>query len=405
MRMVERRTLLKLLAAGPWVALSSGLAGCSRNQRAASSQTEASPLKVSGPEDALSILDFEEASRRGMPAAHWAFLESGVDDGGTVLANREAFGRVQLRPRRLRDVQQVETAVDLFGTTCSTPIFLCPVSGVKAFHSEGELAVARAARSRSAPMVLSTAASFSVEDVSAVFGRPPWFQLYPSPMWESDDALIARVESAGVSVVALTVDNVMGRNLEPYTRNRPTDLGTCTACHDGTPGSGPRPMTATLPKGSTPVRFDWALVDRIRRRWRGTFLIKGIETAEDARLCVEHGVDGIVVSNHGGRATETLRATIDALPEVVAAVNGSIPVLLDGGIRRGADVFKALALGATAVGIGRPYLWGLGAFGEAGVARVLDILNDELRLVMRSCGTTRIADISRDYIVPGQRSS
>jgi isopentenyl diphosphate isomerase/L-lactate dehydrogenase-like FMN-dependent dehydrogenase len=139
-------------------------------------------------------------------------------------------------------------------------------------------------------------------------------------------------------------------------------------------------------------------VDRLRQFWRGKLLIKGIDTREDARLCLEHGVDGILVSNHGGRATETLRATLEALPEVVAEVGDRIPVYVDGGFRRGADVFKALALGAKAVGIGRPYIWGLGAFGQAGVDRVLEILQGELKLAMGNCGTQTVADITRAYI-------
>ena len=144
--------------------------------------------------------------------------------------------------------------------------------------------------------------------------------------------------------------------------------------------------------------MDWAFVDRLRKAWKGQFIIKGIDTREDARLCLEHGLDGILVSNHGGRSTETGRATIQALPEVVAEVGGRIPVFVDGGVRRGTDVFKALALGATAVGIGRPFLWGLGAFGQTGVDRVLEILQGELKLVMGNCGTQRVADITREYV-------
>jgi len=157
-------------------------------------------------------------------------------------------------------------------------------------------------------------------------------------------------------------------------------------------------MTDRLPKGIAAVALDWALLGRLRKRWRGTLLVKGIETPEDARLCIEHGVDGIVVSNHGGRATETRRASVDALPEIVHEVGGAMPVLVDGGVRRGTDVFKALALGATAVGIGRPFLWGLGAFGAAGVERVLTILHEELVLAMRSCGTASVSEITGSYV-------
>jgi len=144
--------------------------------------------------------------------------------------------------------------------------------------------------------------------------------------------------------------------------------------------------------------MDWAFLDRLRKTWKGKLFIKGMDTKEDARLCVEHGVDGILVSNHGGRSTETLRATLEALPEVVAAVDGKIPIFVDGGFRRGTDVFKALAIGAKGVGIGRPFLWGLGAFGQAGVDRVLEIMQGELKLVMGNCGTRTVGDITRDYV-------
>jgi isopentenyl diphosphate isomerase/L-lactate dehydrogenase-like FMN-dependent dehydrogenase len=154
-------------------------------------------------------------------------------------------------------------------------------------------------------------------------------------------------------------------------------------------------MTGVL---TTNPAMDWAFVDRIRKSWKGKFIIKGIDTREDARLCIEHGLDGILVSNHGGRSTETSRATIEALPEVVAEVGTRIPVFVDGGFRRGTDVFKALALGAKAVGIGRPFLWGLGAFGQAGVDRVIEIMQGELKLVMGNCGTQTVADIKREYV-------
>lgn len=157
------------------------------------------------------------------------------------------------------------------------------------------------------------------------------------------------------------------------------------------------PLTMPGGRGSNPA-MDWAFVDRLRRFWKGKFVIKGIDTHEDARLAIEHGLDGILVSNHGGRSTETGRATIEALPEVVAEVGNRIPVFVDGGVRRGTDVFKALALGAKAVGIGRPFLWGLGAFGQAGVDRVLEILQGELKLVMGNCGTQTVADISRAFV-------
>jgi isopentenyl diphosphate isomerase/L-lactate dehydrogenase-like FMN-dependent dehydrogenase len=212
------------------------------------------------------------------------------------------------------------------------------------------------------------------------------------------------VENAGCPVIVLTVDYITGRNAETQLRGMPKDRRPCLSCHEG--GEIPSPRARKLYDGidMTGVGLrdpstTWEVVDRLRKATSRKLFIKGIETHEDARLCLEHGIDGIVVSNHGGRATETGRSTIEALPEVVDAVGNRIPVFLDGGVRRGTDVFKALALGAKAVGIGRPYLWGMGAFGQAGVDRVLEILQGELKLVMGNCGTQSVSDIDHNYII------
>ncbi|HYL35455.1 MAG TPA: alpha-hydroxy acid oxidase, partial [Bryobacteraceae bacterium] len=217
------------------------------------------------------------------------------------------------------------------------------------------------------------------------------------------EKIVRRVEAAGCPVIALTVDNTTGRNSETYLRTRPKDLSQCRTCHQG--GIGPtikeRKMydgiNMTGVSGQNPG-MTWEFVDRLRKAVSVKLFIKGIDTREDARLAVEHGFDGILVSNHGGRSTETGRSTIEALPEVVAEAGKRVPVFVDGGVRRGTDAFKALALGAKAVGIGRPFLWGLGAFGQAGIDRVLEILQGELKLVMGNCGTRTVADIDRSYI-------
>jgi 4-hydroxymandelate oxidase len=395
-----RREFLKFLAASPYVAALGGVAAfLERRPLDAQSQTAADV--ITSPVEALNVLDFEEAARRKVLPGHWAYMASGVDDDATLRANRDGYRHVQLRPRRLRDATKVDMRVELFGTTYNSPIFLCPTGGEKSFFPEGEIAVARAAKARGTLQFLSTATSTGVEDVNAALGRPVWYQLYAPASWEANEILLRRVEAAGCSVIALTVDNTTGRNSETYLRTRPKDLTQCSACHEGAPGGGPRPMTAplTMPggRGSNPA-MDWAFVDRLRKSWTGKLIVKGIDTREDARLAVDHGFDGILVSNHGGRSTETGRATIEALPEVVAEAGGRIPVFVDGGVRRGTDVFKALALGAKAVGIGRPFLWGLGAFGQAGVDRVLEILQGELKLVMGNCGTRTVADITRAYV-------
>jgi 4-hydroxymandelate oxidase len=395
-----RREFLKFLAASPYVAALGGLAAY-LEQRPLTAQGQAATDVIATPADALNVLDFEEAARRKVMPGHWTYMASGVDDDTTLRANRDGYRHVQLRPRRLRDATKVDMRVELFGTTYNSPIFLCPTGGEKSFFADGELSVARAAKARGTLQFLSTATSTGVEDVNAALGRPVWYQLYAPAAWEANEILLRRVEAAGCSVIALTVDNTTGRNSETYLRTRPKDLNQCNACHEGGPGGGLRPMTAalTMPggRGSNPA-MDWAFVDRLRNSWKGKLIIKGIDTHEDAALAIEHGFDGILVSNHGGRSTETGRATIEALPEVVAEVRGRIPVFVDGGVRRGTDVFKALALGAKAVGIGRPFLWGLGAFGQAGVDRVLEILQGELKLVMGNCGTRTVADITRAYV-------
>ncbi|MGD0965053.1 MAG: alpha-hydroxy acid oxidase [Candidatus Acidiferrales bacterium] len=404
-RRTARRDFLKFLAASPYVASLGGVAAFFREGAIAQSAPGQAVDIITNPAEALNVFDFEEAAHRKVQPAHWAFTASGVDDDGTLRANREAFEHIELRPRRLRDATKVDLRVDLFGTTYSSPIFTCPTGGQRSLHPDGELAVARAAKTRGAPQFLSTSTSTAVEEVNEALGRPVWYQLYAPSAWDACEKILQRVEASGCTVVALTVDATTGRHSETYLRNRPKDLHPCATCHTM---NGPeisvneRPMYRGIDMTGVQVvtaSMDWAYVDRIRKFWKGKFMIKGIDTREDAALCLEHGIDGILVSNHGGRATETLRATVEALPEVVAEVNGRIPVFVDGGFRRGTDVFKALALGAKAVGVGRPMLWGLGSFGQAGVDRVLEILQGELKLALGNCGTRTVADITRAYVV------
>jgi isopentenyl diphosphate isomerase/L-lactate dehydrogenase-like FMN-dependent dehydrogenase len=392
----NRRSFLAFLAGSPYVAALGGI-------RAFAQRAPEIAEIITNPKEAFSIMDFEEAAHRKVMPAHWAHMAGGVDDDATLRANREGFRHVQLRPRRLRDATKVDMRTNLFGASYDSPIFTCPTSGEKCLHSDGELAVARATKARGTMQMLSTSTSTGVEDVNSAHGRPVWYQLYAPTMWEACERLVRRVEAAGCPVIALTVDNTTGRNSETYLRTLPKDLRQCLTCHQG--GLGPmvkgRKMydginmtgVATQNPGMT-----WEFVDLLRKATSLKLLIKGIDTREDARLAVEHGIDGILVSNHGGRSTETGRSTIEALPEVVNEVSGRIPVFLDGGVRRGTDVFKALALGAKAVGIGRPFLWGLGAFGQAGVERVLEILQGELKLVMGNCGTQIVAAIDRSYV-------
>jgi 4-hydroxymandelate oxidase len=234
-----------------------------------------------------------------------------------------------------------------------------------------------------------------------------WYQLYAVSNWGLTEKVVKRAEDAGCPVVAWTIDLLAGRNTELASRFRRTDTRDCASCH-GEPFSSHRPMLDGLGTQGVTLNspaFNWEHVDRLKKATRMKLVLKGIETREDARLCVEHGVDGILVSNHGGRATETYRATIECLPEVVDAVAGRIPVMVDGGIRRGTDVYKALAFGARAVGIGRPYIWGLSAFGQPGVEKVIDILRGEFELTMKQCGARSLAEVTRSSVMYRESNS
>jgi len=393
----SRRSFLAFLAGSPYVSALGGLHAYAQPAAPEVAQV------LTNPKEALSVLDFEAAAQQRVSPVHWAYIASGVDDDATLHANREGFQHIQLRPRRLRDATKVDISTNLFGESYGSPIFTCPTSGEKLLDPDGEVAVARATKARGALQILSNSTATAVEEVNSAHGRPVWFQLYAPAAWQACEALVRRVEAAGCPVIALTVDYSPGRNSETYLRALPRDLKPCLSCHED--GLGPtvkrRKMYDGIDMtgvGTQNPGMTWEFVDRLRKATPLKLILKGIETREDARLAVEHGMDGILVSNHGGRATETGRSTIQSLPEVVQEVNGRIPVFLDGGVRRGTDVFKALALGAKAVGIGRPFLWGLGAFGQAGVERVIEILEQELKLVMGNCGTPNVAAINRAYV-------
>jgi isopentenyl diphosphate isomerase/L-lactate dehydrogenase-like FMN-dependent dehydrogenase len=247
-----------------------------------------------------------------------------------------------------------------------------------------------------------------VESVRAAHGGPIWFQLYPTDTWRITQALIKRAEGAGCPVLVLTVDLPGGRNTETDRRFARIDARPCESCHErGLSGYVRRkPMYDGLDLTGVNLAapgLTWDFVRRLKDATRMKLVLKGIETAEDADLCVRHGADGVIVSNHGGRAEESGRSTIECLPEVVAAVRGRITVLIDGGFRRGTDVFKALALGARAVCIGRPYLWGLAAFGQPGVERVLDILDREFELMLRHAGVTALSKLDRSFVMAAPR--
>ena len=412
----SRRRFLQLLAASPvlsqldlphtWMQAALREAGLTAQSQ--------DPLLIAQASEALSVFDFEPVAKKKLPPAHWGYLATGTDDDGTIRANREAMDRYAIRARRLVDVSKVDTSVTIFGKKYPTPIVVNPVGSNKAFHPEGEIAVARAAKAKGNLQVLSTVATTSIEDASAARGEPVWFQLYHRQDWSQTRQMVKRAEAAGCPAIAFTVDLLGGSNRETLERLKRTDTRDCSSCHEGSapaPGRsgniedrdnrrrpnvvGFTPGTP-IPEVGTPT---WEFVKRLRDSTTMKVLIKGIVTREDAELAMRNGVDGLFVSNHGGRAENSLRSTIECVSEVVAGVRGRGVVIVDGGFRRGTDVFKALALGATAVGIGRPYIWGLAAFGQPGVETVLEIMQREFTTTMKQAGTTSIAAITKAYLV------
>ena len=416
----SRRLFLQFLAGSPVLAAGMLGTGLVRELTAAYLNTDSTlerrtqQLKqpsglVTSESEALNVFDFQSVAEQVLPPAHYAYLATSVDDDRMLKVNREGFLRFQLRMRRLVDVRQLDTSVRLFGHRWDTPIVIQPTGSNGAFHPDAELAVARAARAKGHLQMLSTVASTPVEEVIAARGGPVWFQLYAAENWTATQAMVKRAEDAGCSAVVLTVDLQGDSNRETVSRGIRRDDRDCTLCHDP---NRPRPMHTHLDASSfritgTPPRtgpprprgMTWEYVTRLKNATVMPVWVKGIVTGEDASLCEAYGADGLVVSNHGARAGASGRSTIECLPEVVEAVGGRLPIIIDSGFRRGTDIFKALALGATAVGIGRPYLWGLASFGQAGVEAVLELLRRELEMVMRQAGTTSLDQISPAHIV------
>jgi isopentenyl diphosphate isomerase/L-lactate dehydrogenase-like FMN-dependent dehydrogenase len=400
---VERRELLRFLLGSPLL-LSSGAASFVQMLLARLAGAEETRELISAADRAIDVFDFEAAARAKLSDPHWTFLSMGVQHEVTLRRNRSAFDEVTLRPRRLVDTRELGTSLELLGQKLPSPILLAPCGSQRAFHPEGERAVARAARRRDCVQILSTGSSTPLGEVVEARGGGVWFQLYTPRLMPFTRLMLKRAEDAGCPVVVLTVDQFgVGQNRDRLRRFRRRENPQCQACHDSlvedvffgvTSTLGVDPMEAL----SDLMTLDWGFVDRIRDATDRKLVVKGILTGEDAALCVEHGADGIVVSNHGGRAEDSGLSSIEALPEVVASVGGRIPILIDSGFRRGTDFFKALALGADAVLVGRPYLWGLASFGQEGVEAVLELLERELREIMVEMGTPSLEAITRDRV-------
>lgn len=405
----SRRAFLRFVAASPLfasIAMSEAL-GLQRDDAIPGGvdMPDAERL-IESVDEALSVFDLQAVARHKLPPAHYGQIATGAGSGQILDRNRQAFDFYGIEARRMVGVTKVDPSVALFGARSSHPILLAPAGSHKMADPEGEVATARGAAERDATMILSTFTSTGIEAVARARGQPVWYQLYPSSEWRITRALVKRAEAAGSPVIVCTVDGVGGAGREIFERWRRTDQRNCAVCHTET-AAGDRDPFRTAPMfagldtkgvGQLGPAIDWDFIRRLRDETDRKLLIKGILTAADAALAVEAGADGIVVSNHGGRQFDSGISTIEILSEIVDRVNGRIPVLVDSGFRRGTDVFKAMALGASAVCIGRAYLWGLAAFGAPGVATALKLMQTEFDAAMRHAGTLTIASIDRKTI-------
>ncbi|MEX2271568.1 MAG: alpha-hydroxy acid oxidase [Vicinamibacterales bacterium] len=355
----------------------------------------------------LNLADYESLARSRMEPSAWDYYSGAAGDERTLTENAAAFGRIKLLPRVLVDVSRIDTKVTAIGQSLSMPIMLAPTAFNKLAHPDGEAAAARAAAAAGTLMVASTIATCTLEEIAqAAPDAARWFQLYVYKERSVTTELVARAEAAGYRAIVLTVDTpVLGRR-ERDTRNSfmlPAGMGIANFAGleerlEQAPGWGPGSSFSAYVHNLFDASLTWDAVDWLRKCTKLPILLKGILTPEDARTAVSAGAAGIIVSNHGGRQLDDAVATIDALPAIADAVGGKIEIFMDGGIRRGADVFKALALGARAVLIGRPFLWGLAASGEDGVRGVLEILRSELELAMALAGRPTVSAIDRTAI-------
>jgi 4-hydroxymandelate oxidase len=363
------------------------------------SSTNASARAAAGAE-CICLADFEPLAKAKMAAQSWEYLCAGAGDEITVRWNEEAYRRIRLKPRILVDVSKLDTRVTIFGQEHAFPILLAPVAAQKLMHPDGELASARGASAAGATMVVSSFANTSLEDVAAVAKSPLWFQLYAQTDHGFTRELVQRAEAAGYRALCLTVDTVTtgARNREARAAVKLLPIPNFEKLKMPDGDVSLHTGSQDVFKSVLDASMSWKEIDWLRSVAKIPLVLKGVLNPDDAELAVKHGVSGIIVSNHGGRNLDTLPATIDALPQVTEKVAGRIPVFVDGGIRRGTDVLKALALGAGAVFIGRPYVYGLGAAGEAGVTQVIRILQREFQMAMALTGRTNVANIDRSLI-------
>lgn len=355
------------------------------------------------PRDLVAAVDYERHARERLDDNAWEYLSSGAGDEITLQENRKAFDSLYLKGRVLADVAGGNTQLQLLGVEHAHPVFLAPVAYQKLFHPDGENATALGADAMQACMAVSALASVRIEDLPHATQSSRWFQLYFQARREDTLALVRRAEAAGYSALLLTVDAPLAG-----LRNREQRAGFLLPPDVSAVNINAVPAVAPLAGRS--LIFDvlmanapgWQDIEWLAAHTRLPLVLKGILDADDARRALDHGVAGIAVSNHGGRVLDGLPATLHALPLIANAVNGRVPLLLDGGIRRGTDIFKALALGADAIMIGRPYIHALAAAGALGVAHLLRTLREELEITMALSGCRTLADINAGVLFAGR---
>jgi L-lactate dehydrogenase (cytochrome) len=381
--------------------------------------------------NAINIEDLRRQARKRLPRVIFEFIDGGAQDESTLRANQADFGRIRFMTRTLTDISGRDQSIELFGRRYASPLVLAPTGLAGLLWRRGELAATRAAHRYNVPYCLSTMATCSIEEIATAGDAPNWFQLYVLRDRGLTKAFIERARAARCSVLVLTVDTKMQGPRERDIRNGftvPPRFSVATlldfALHFrwlfdvalgpkitfrnflGTSAQSTDAVTITqFIAGQYDLSVNWRDVDWFKSEWGGPVLLKGILSPGDAKLAVSHGIDGVIVSNHGGRQLEGALSAIGALPAVVDAVGGRIPVLLDGGVRRGADVVKAIALGARACMIGRAWLYGLACGGQGGVEHALAILRDEIDLAMALLGRPKIADLDRSALALGHTAA
>ncbi len=372
---------------------------------------------VERPEDALDVFELEATAYKKVPVAHFAYMETGADEGGTVRANRQDIGKFAIRSRRLRDVRTVDANVSMYGAKYNWPFFFCPVGGPAAQHADGFMGAARAAGRHNVAQIMSPGTKETVAQVNkARNGTPVIFEAAINPNWEVTKNVIQNAERDGARAVAIMIDLPSTFKRNQYERAKRRDSRLCGTCHElhdpkhpkGTVAHrvGPTSRSQIAIEAMTeqakaykgpPATLTWESLKRVRDITKMDITLKGVMHPADAEMCVKLGY-GVFVSNHGGRVEDTSASTISALPDIVAIAKGKVPIFIDGGFRRGMDIVKALAMGADMVGFGRPWLWGLGAFGEVGVDRVIEIMKTEITAAMQQVGAASIKDLTPDLV-------